>query len=63
MLDEDVEVWVFKDETGPRLISDYFPLKVKKTSQANHKVEDFRDPEKKIIIGRIPHICDISSYV
>ena len=57
--DEDIEVWVFKDENGPRLISDYFDLRHRKTYKAN---EDSREESKKLMIGRIPHICDFNSY-
>lgn len=52
----DVDIWTFRDYDGPRMIHDYLSMKQNKKKSQN-LIEDGRDPEKKLVIGRIPHIC------
>lgn len=55
----EIEVWTFKEEGPLKLIQDYLILKNKKTYKP---VEDNRVESKKLQIGRIPHVCNVTEY-
>lgn len=57
MLETDQEIWVFKDENGPQLITDYLTLNGRNSVKLNKEYT-----ENKLVIGRMPHICDVESY-
>jgi hypothetical protein len=54
MLETDQEIWVFKDENGPQLITDYLALNGRNSVKLNKEYT-----ENKLVIGRMPHICDV----
>ena len=56
--EEDLEVWVFRDEGGPKMITDYLEGRSRKSL----KIKEESNSEGKLVIGRIPHICDVKSY-
>jgi hypothetical protein len=55
----EIETWTFKEEGPPKIINDYLILKKKSSFKP---LEDSRSEERRMIIGRIPHICDVKGY-
>lgn len=53
--DQEIDVWVLKEEGPPKFIKDYLIEKQRKTQKPP---EDASEEFKRLLIGRVPHICN-----